>query len=119
MARTKLTFSSDRDRERVAGTVENREVKEVYIADYDGANQRRVTVNRTLNITPTWSPDARSIAYTSYRRGFPDIFISLIYEGTLQTPTAGKAHRTGCRPGRPTARRSRSRRAATATPSCT
>ena len=34
-------------------------MKEVYICDYDGANQRRVTVNRTLNITPTWSPDGR------------------------------------------------------------
>jgi TolB protein len=86
VARTKVTFSSDRDGERVQGTVEKREVKEVYIADYDGANQRRVTVNRALNITPTWSPDARSIAYTSYRRGYPDIFISLIYQGTLQTP---------------------------------
>jgi TolB protein len=88
VARTKLTFSSDRDGERVQGTVEKREVKEVYIADYDGANQRRVTVNRALNIMPTWSPDARSIAYTSYRRGYPDVFISLIYQGTLQTPMA-------------------------------
>jgi TolB protein len=49
-----------------------------------------VTVNRTLNITPTWSPDGRAIAYTSYRRGFPDIFVSLIFEGTLQNPTASK-----------------------------
>ena len=32
-------------------------MKEIYICDYDGANQRRVTVNRTLNINPTWSPD--------------------------------------------------------------
>ena len=88
VARTKLTFSSDRDGERVQGTVERREVKEVYIADYDGANQRRVTVNRALNIMPTWSPDARSIAYTSYRRGYPDIYVSLIYQGTLQTPMA-------------------------------
>lgn len=90
VARTRLTFSSDRDGERVVGTVENRGVKEIYIGDYDGANQRRVTVNRVLNITPSWSPDGRSIAYTSYRRGFPDIFISLIYQGTLENPTGGK-----------------------------
>jgi TolB protein len=87
VARTKLTFSSDRNREKLTGTVENRDTKEIYIADYDGANQRRITVNRQLNITPVWSPDARAIAYTSYRRGFPDIFIALIYQGTQETPT--------------------------------
>ena len=43
VARTKLTFSSDRNREKIAGPVQNRDVKEVYIADYDGENQRRVT----------------------------------------------------------------------------
>src|SRR5690606_23009855 len=57
VARTKLTFVSDRNRERVSGTVENRDVKEIYIADYDGANPRRITVNRKLNITPSWAPD--------------------------------------------------------------
>lgn len=89
VARTKIAFSSDRNRERIAGTVENREVKEVYIADYDGFNSKRVTVNRTLNIMPVWSPDARSIAYTSYRRGFPDVYISNIYQGTIENPTRG------------------------------
>jgi TolB protein len=89
VARTKITFSSDRNKERVTGTIENRDVKEVYIADYDGFNQRRITVGRQLNITPVWSPDARSIAYTSYRSGFPDIYISRIYEGTMVTPTKG------------------------------
>jgi TolB protein len=89
IARTKLTFSSDRDREKVTNTVENRDVKEIYIADYDGANQRRITVNRALNITPTWAPDGRSIAYTSYARGFPTLFISFIYEGRRDEPTRG------------------------------
>jgi TolB protein len=89
IARTKLTFSSDRDREKITNTVENRDVKEIYIADYDGANQRRITVNRALNITPTWAPDGRSIAYTSYARGFPTLFISFIYEGRRDEPTKG------------------------------
>jgi TolB protein len=92
VARTKLTFTSDRNRERVAGTVENRDVKEVYIMDYDGVNPRRVTVNRALNITPSWSPDARSIAYTSYRSGFPDVYISNIYQGTMSVPLKGTAN---------------------------
>src|SRR5207237_10792876 len=73
VARTKLAFSSDRNREKVTGTVENRDVKEIYISDYDGANQRRITVNRALNLTPVWSPDARATAYTSYRKGYPDV----------------------------------------------
>lgn len=87
VARSKLTFNSDRDGERMTGTVESRGVKEIYISDYDGENQRRVTTQRSLNITSTWSPDGRSIAYTSYRRGAPTIFISNIYQGTLEEPT--------------------------------
>jgi TolB protein len=91
VARTKLTFASDRDGERMVGTVESRGIKEIYISDYDGENQRRVTVGRTLNITPTWSPDGRSIAYTSYRRGAPNIFISNIFQGTLEEATKGSS----------------------------
>src|SRR5436190_8324277 len=92
VARTRLTFNSDRDGERLGGTIEQRGVKEIYISDYDGENQRRVTVQKSLNITSTWSPDGRSIAYTSYRRGAPQIFISNIYQGTLEELTKNSAN---------------------------
>jgi len=88
VARTKLAFVSDRNRERLGGTVENRQVKEIYIADYDGANQRRITVSRQLNANPAWSPDARALAYTTWRPN-PDILVSFIYQGVLQNPTKG------------------------------
>jgi TolB protein len=91
VARTKLTFVSDRDNERVVDTVESRSVKEVYVADYDGANQTRVTVNRRLNVAPSWSPDGRSIAYTSYVRIQPQILVSNVYQGTRETLTDEKS----------------------------
>jgi len=89
VARTKLAFSSDRNREAVVSTVERREVKEIYVADYDGANARRITINRNLNINPSWSPDGRSIAYISYPAGVMDIMVSNIYAGTREQPTKG------------------------------
>jgi TolB protein len=88
VARTKLAWVSDRDGVRLGDTVENRQVKEIYYGDYDGANQRRVTVGRRLNLNPSWSPDARALAYTTFRPN-PDVFVSLIYQGVLQNPTKG------------------------------
>jgi len=94
VARTRLTFSSDRDRERAKSAVANRDVQEIYIADYDGANARRVTNTTTLNITPVWSPDNQTIAYTSFRPSgqfgvFRDIVFSFITTGDRKTPAEG------------------------------
>lgn len=75
VARTKIAFTSDRD------STSTRHSKELYIMDYDGYNPRRVTVNGSLNILPNWSPDGRTLAYVSYRRGVPEIFLAHIYEG--------------------------------------
>jgi TolB protein len=98
VARTRLTFSSDRDRERLKTTVANRDVQEIYIADYDGANSRRVTISKTLNITPVWSPDNQAIAYTSYVPSeglgtFQDIVVSHITTGGRETPAKGSPQR--------------------------
>jgi TolB protein len=84
VARTKIVFTSDRD------GVKGHPSKELYLMDYDGYNVRRVTVNRDLNILPTWSPDGRALAYVSFRQNVPDIFLAWIYEGRSQNVTNGK-----------------------------
>ncbi|MGB2639057.1 MAG: hypothetical protein WAN32_08935, partial [Candidatus Acidiferrum sp.] len=40
--------------------------KELWIMDYDGANQHPLTHLRTISLMPRWSPDASRIAFTCY-----------------------------------------------------
>jgi len=49
--------------------------KEVYLMDYDGSNQRRVTFHRTLTLMPAWSPDNERLVYTSFARGPSDLYV--------------------------------------------
>ena len=90
VARTRLAFVSDRVRESLLGTVEKRNAKEIYVVDYDGANEVRITNSRDLNLNPSWSNDARAIVYAAYRRGgAPDLLLSHITTGVLQDLTKG------------------------------
>jgi len=40
--------------------------KEIWVMDYDGANQLQVTHLKSISLTPRWSPDASRIAFTCY-----------------------------------------------------
>jgi TolB protein len=93
VARTKLAFASDRDSGRVSGRPNQAASisKEIYLSDYDGANQHRFTTNRSINISPSWSPTGGLLAYTSYASGYPDVYVAnLAQPGRgLQRPTGG------------------------------
>ncbi len=55
--------------------------KEIYVMDYDGHSPVLITGNRSINLSPRWSPDAREIAYTSYRDHNPDLFVVHLESG--------------------------------------
>lgn len=94
VARTKLTFTSDRDGDRIKGPVDDRGVSNLYIADYDGARQTRVTISRASDISPVWAPDVRAIAFSSWRSGYQDLYVIFPYGGPpIQNPTRGTAEK--------------------------
>ncbi len=48
--------------------------KELFIADYDGQNEFQLTDNKSINISPAFSPDGKYIYFTSYMDGDPKIY---------------------------------------------
>lgn len=49
--------------------------KEIYVADYDGANVQQLTRDGKISVSPSISPNGRQIAYTGYQSGYPDIYL--------------------------------------------
>jgi TolB protein len=48
--------------------------REIYVMDFDGHNLHRVTQTGSINLSPEWAPDGRSILFTSYQTGKPDLW---------------------------------------------
>ncbi|MBV8518476.1 MAG: PD40 domain-containing protein [Acidobacteria bacterium] len=48
---------------------------EIWLMDWDGSNQRRITFHNALSILPSWSPDNERMVYTSFARGTSDMYI--------------------------------------------
>ncbi len=49
--------------------------KEVFVADYDGANVRQLTQDGALSVSPAISPNGRFVAYTGYQSGYADVYL--------------------------------------------
>jgi TolB protein len=54
--------------------------KEIYICEFDGYNPRQVTHTRNITLSPAWSSDGKWLAYTSYAKGKPDLYIKHLRE---------------------------------------
>jgi TolB protein len=63
--------------------------KEIYSCAFDGYNSQQVTRNHSISLFPAWSSDGRYLAYTSYKKGKPDLFIKNLAE-VQETTIANK-----------------------------
>jgi TolB protein len=68
---TKIAFVTDR-----TGN------KEIALMDVDGRNVKMVTQNGSINISPGWHPDGRSLLYTCFQRRNPDLYQVFISAGS-------------------------------------
>ena len=62
--RTMIAFASDRGGHW-----------EIWLMDWDGANQRRITAHNGLTILPSWAPDNERMVYTSFNGGTSEMYI--------------------------------------------
>ncbi len=69
---SRIVFISDRDGN-----------DEIYIMDYDGANQTRLTFNKVRDYMPAISADGQRIAFTSYRQTTAGLYIMDLEKGKI------------------------------------
>lgn len=48
--------------------------KEIWTSGFDGRGEVSVTKNRSINLSPSWSPDGSKLVFTSYVRNKPDLY---------------------------------------------
>jgi TolB protein len=48
--------------------------KEIYICDADGGDLVQITRDKSVVVGPNWTPNGQSLLYTSFMRGFPEVY---------------------------------------------
>jgi len=69
--------------------------KEIYLADYDGNNARRLTSDRSISVAPSLGPAARQLTYTGYQSGYADVYLIDVASGARQRVIAAPGTNSG------------------------
>lgn len=84
---------------RLALVMSRKGASEIYIAgrrvlDGESTKLGRLTRNRHIDISPSWSPDGSQLAYVSDRTGSPEIYVVSAKGGRARRLTFGGAYNT-------------------------
>lgn len=61
---------------KIAFTAKGTGQSAIMAMDFDGSNAYKISNNSSTNILPSWSPSGGQIAYTSFMRSNPDLYIA-------------------------------------------
>jgi len=68
---------------KISFVVAGKRKKDIFMADFDGYNLRRLTTDGAIKLSPRISPDGRYLVYTSYRSGKPCLYIQGLRDRSL------------------------------------
>lgn len=57
------------------GVAANGKGKEIFVSNFDGSAVKQITHDKSIVLTPAWSPDGLKLTFTSYRDGRPDVYV--------------------------------------------
>ncbi len=57
--------------------------KEIFVCDFDGYAPSQLTFDSNIALSPAWSSDSSWIAYTSYKKGKPDLYLQHLKDDRL------------------------------------
>ena len=80
---------------QIAFTAKGKGTSQIMAMDFDGTNAYVVSHNTSTNILPAWSPSGGKIAYTSFMRNNPDLYVGTPNGSRPQKLSAQKGMNTG------------------------